>query len=324
MNYTIESAAAALAATSSAEHFQVVHRSLCDDDEPNGEWLQGYDTMPEATEALRSRSGAGETDLYLVYDDLTPEAELTEGRYLIYHLDGIDAARQAPTVTIESIARETGWPIIDECLVPEPNMWHADDGNAEIVEEHDSAGGAAQSYVDGGDWGDGTATCWVKVWTWRMGINADGDIVQIGRDSQKITVEPDEPECVEGQEHDWQSPQELVGGCDENPGVYGSGGGVTIYEVCMICGCGKVTDTWAQDPNDGEQGLTSTEYRPREFAEEIKRRKMVEVREYIESHEDGDVLDDEDLMRIFRLAYGHDPSDADRETGLWSLICAAV
>jgi hypothetical protein len=84
--------------------------------------------------------------------------------------------------------------------------------------------------------------------------------------SAKVQLDPEEPPCghkrhpnPEG--HDWQSPHEVVGGLKENPGVQGHGGGVTIEEVCARCGTYKVTDTWAQDMTDGEQGLTSTAYR---------------------------------------------------------------
>lgn len=72
-------------------------------------------------------------------------------------------------------------------------------------------------------------------------------------------VEPDEPECSED-EHDWRSPHDVVGGVEENPGVHGHGGGVVIHEVCRHCGCHKITDTWAQRMDTGEQGLTSVTY----------------------------------------------------------------
>jgi hypothetical protein len=173
--------------------------------------------------------------------------------------------------SIQDIAKETGWPVIDDCLVPEPGTWHADDGNAEIEMEADSGGEAAQEYVDGGEWGDRSETSWISVWAWREGIDADGEFVAVGRDKYKITLEAEEPECKDGFEHDWQSPLSIVGGCKENPGVYGSGGGVTIREVCLHCGCKKVTDTWAQDPTDGEQGLTSIDYTEREYESEVQK-----------------------------------------------------
>ena len=76
-----------------------------------------------------------------------------------------------------------------------------------------------------------------------------------------VVIQPDEPDCT-APEHDWQSPEEVVHGCKENPGVYGHGGGVIITEVCRYCGTYRVTDTWAQDEYTGEQGLHSVAYRP--------------------------------------------------------------
>lgn len=49
-----------------------------------------------------------------------------------------------------------------------------------------------------------------------------------------------------------------------------------------------------------------------------------EVREFVESYQDDDEIDDDELVRIFHLAYDRDPDYKDRETGLWSLICAAT
>lgn len=69
-----------------------------------------------------------------------------------------------------------------------------------------------------------------------------------------------EPPCVEGHEHDWQSPVSVVGGIKENPGVWGHGGGVIIREACSHCGYFRVTDTWAQDPETGEEGLREVSY----------------------------------------------------------------
>lgn len=35
---------------------------------------------------------------------------------------------------------------------------------------------------------------------------------------------------------------------------------MVIVETCAHCGVRKVTDTWAQDRETGEQGLTSVSY----------------------------------------------------------------
>ena len=134
------------------------------------------------------------------------------------------------------------------------------DGHAEITITADNMRAAAQEYVDGGDWGEITSTAWVTV---RV-MDEDGDSERI-----KITIDPEEPACVGGHDHDWQSPHAIVGGIESNPGVRGHGGGVKITEVCMRCGCGKHTDTWAQDPEDGQQGLHAVSYEPDEFADRI-------------------------------------------------------
>jgi hypothetical protein len=140
----------------------------------------------------------------------------------------------------------------------ETTGYYADDGNAEVhYPDADSAGEAAQRYVDEGDWGESDTTRWVRVHVYRAHEQWD--------DGWWITVplDPEEPPCrSEEGEHDWQNPIELVGGIRENPGVFGHGGGVKIHEVCVRCGARRVTDTWAQDPCTGEQGLESVTYEP--------------------------------------------------------------
>lgn len=113
----------------------------------------------------------------------------------------------------------------------------------------------AQDRAEIGDWGN-DKTVWVRAQV----IDVDGSTTTVN-----TTVHPDEPECVEGEEHDWCSDHEIVGGIEENPGVWGHGGGVIITEACRRCGCARVTDTWATDPCTGEQGLTSVSYEPGRF-----------------------------------------------------------
>lgn len=132
-----------------------------------------------------------------------------------------------------------------------------DDGNAEIEITADSAEEAAQEYVDGGDWGDRSETSWISVYV--QEIDEDGE--EVGeRESITVTLDAEEPDCVDGQAHDWRSPYSVIGGLKENPGVWGHGGGVIIREVCAHCGRYKITDTWAQNRSTGEQGLTSVSY----------------------------------------------------------------
>ena len=74
-----------------------------------------------------------------------------------------------------------------------------------------------------------------------------------------MELQPKPPAC-KAEEHEWLSPYSLVGGLKENPGVWGSRGGVLSKEVCRHCGMYQLTDTWATNPCDGTQGHTSIEY----------------------------------------------------------------
>jgi len=144
--------------------------------------------------------------------------------------------------------------------------WCAAAGNAEVHYPHaDSGREAAEEYVSDGDWGDPEAgTSWVGVSVWRQGQVADDDgaleEVRVDYESHTITIEPEEPSCRAGHDHEWCSPYEVLGGLRENPGCWGHGGGVIVREVCRHCGVYRVTDTWAQDPDTGEQGLTGVSY----------------------------------------------------------------
>jgi hypothetical protein len=148
--------------------------------------------------------------------------------------------------------------------------WVVDDdyGNARIYYPHlDTKREAADEYVlgEGGDFGEHDSTAWITTWVWRhaLAVTDDGDVIEINgidRDRLKVAIEPDEPDCDGYSRHDWQSIHELVGGIEENPGVHGSGGGVTIRRVCVQCGRYREVDTWAYDPVDGEQGLESVRY----------------------------------------------------------------
>lgn len=140
-----------------------------------------------------------------------------------------------------------------------------DDSGTEIDIEAPTADEAAQEYVDGGDWGEQSKTWWCSVTTVEL---VDGEPDDDTCESHTIAVEPDEPKCS-AREHEWRSPFAIVGGIKENPGVFGHGGGVKVHEVCVHCGCERVTDTWAQNPVTGEQGLRSVEYHAGKYADEV-------------------------------------------------------
>ena len=150
----------------------------------------------------------------------------------------------------------------------EAATWHVDDGNGEMVSTCETAEEAAQEYVDCGEWGmdePDAKTTWITVHVWRMGIDDKGSLVPVDESTHTITLDPPEPDCTHADGHLWECPHALVGGIAENPGVWGHGGGVTIQAVCMRCGCGRFTDSWAQNMETGEQGLDSVRYEPEQY-----------------------------------------------------------
>lgn len=76
----------------------------------------------------------------------------------------------------------------------------------------------------------------------------------------------DAPECLDGGDHDWRSPYSVLGGCKENPGVWGSGHGqVMIKTVCACCGLYRTVDYGATNSSNGTQ-TTRTSYEPADEA----------------------------------------------------------
>ena len=127
--------------------------------------------------------------------------------------------------------------------------WLCDDGNNELEYEAETAEEAAEAYVADGDWGD----CDGCVLVYVQEVDEDGE--EIGdRDCIEVPLLPDEPQCEDGEEHEWTSPASL-GGCDQNPGVWGNGAGFIIHELCAHCGVKRITNTADQD---SETGVTYT------------------------------------------------------------------
>lgn len=122
-----------------------------------------------------------------------------------------------------------------------PKTYQCDDGNAEVEIDATSSRAAAELYVSGGDWPPADQSAYVRVWVWTV----DGD----DRESHLITVDPDEPACVHEDGHHWT-----------HQSVVGNGGGVVVLECCDRCAIKRETDTWAQDPSTGDQGLESVRY----------------------------------------------------------------
>jgi len=95
----------------------------------------------------------------------------------------------------------------------------------------------ATEWIRDGEWGTPRSYAHVYI----TELDAEGKETD---ESWSIEVivgdDEEEPKCIDGKEHDWQSP-EWLGGCRENPGVWGRGG--TQIESVMVCvHCGGYRD----------------------------------------------------------------------------------
>jgi len=101
-------------------------------------------------------------------------------------------------------------------------------------------------------------TRWTEAWCLVDDCDWTADLASA---SATVTIDPPEPPCTTTGRtgHDWQAPHALVGGLEQNPGVWGNGGGVIVHEICD-CGVRRIRDTWATRRDTGEQGLDSVRY----------------------------------------------------------------
>jgi hypothetical protein len=118
---------------------------------------------------------------------------------------------------------------------------------------------ALTEWTEGGDWDTSENTFWVNDYAWQIDPVTNEEL-DADRVDARVAFEPAEPTCDHDGGHDWKSPHSVLGGLEENPGVWGKGGGTVSREVCLHCGVYRVTDTWAQDPSTGAQGLESVAY----------------------------------------------------------------
>lgn len=164
-------------------------------------------------------------------------------------------------------------------------------------------------YVDA----DVRRTTWVHAVVYELDHNGNET------DSAPITValDPEEPDCLYSEEHDWRSPYWLVGGLEENPGCVGHGGGVVCTEVCMRCGCARIRDSWAQDPATGEQGLDSVEYQPEHCKTEVEDWATERLTETAEAAADAAIA--EGLLESIESLDDIEPTATDIEAGEESL-----
>ncbi|MEN6525464.1 MAG: hypothetical protein ABFD65_03130 [Candidatus Polarisedimenticolia bacterium] len=156
----------------------------------------------------------------------------------------------------------------EEYAVLAPWYLFSDGVTAEYGGRHFAAGdadAALEAWVQDGDYGQDAEeepkTVFVAA-RWRRQDGAEGSLM--------VGVEPAPPRCACSDGHVWEAPHELVGGLEDNPGVFGHGGGVVAHRVCLACGTERLDDSWATDPASGVQGLASVQYRPYALQDEVR------------------------------------------------------
>ena len=204
--------------------------------------------------------------------------------------------------TIEALAEYLCVELIDGCLVPDYAPLVVSDGNAESCFDPDEfdPSEAAQEYLNSGDWGGDSPrlqTEFVELVSYRVGIRYDGRIDHVDSKTHLMTLDAEEPDCLPGEDHHWDSPLSIVGGISSNPGVFGKGGGTVSCSVCLRCGCRRTVDTWADGPG-GVQGLETEGYQPGYYADEVRAMQIEEAVADLEA-EEGTFAD--------QYFYGHGP-----------------
>lgn len=112
-----------------------------------------------------------------------------------------------------------------------------DESGHEVVYEAATAEDAAQEYVGDGDYYLEDKTIWINIY---VSSDEDGDYVE----TVKVAVHPEDPTP---DDEEW-----------EYTGCQGEGGGVACFY--QKGDWVKITSNWAQDLQDGVQGLESVRY----------------------------------------------------------------
>ena len=126
------------------------------------------------------------------------------------------------------------------------SKWTIDDGNTQETfdaENEEQARMWAEEWLAAGEYGPGGCTVDAAV------SGPDGErfrvVVEIEADEEALD-EHHTNHKQNSHEHEYESPYSVLGGCRENPGVWGgSGAGVSITEVCQ---CGAFRHTYSDSP----------------------------------------------------------------------------
>lgn len=213
---------------------------------------QDGDILTAAIDANSDAWGEAEEVAHATYDETIVAAAKID----IDHAEKIiPRSIKDGHMTVSEWAGVTDYEEVEDCLVLRPSTWYADDGNAEVAGEFDSGAEAAQDYVSSGDWGEDGGS--ISVCAWRIGIDADGDSVPVDEDSHEVDIEPDHDALIRAAggdadcDHDWTAEGE--GGCDENPGVWSTGGTSMVFHThCKKCGLHRVERSTGPQHNPGE------------------------------------------------------------------------
>lgn len=110
---------------------------------------------------------------------------------------------------------------------------------------------ACCDWVEGGEWGDDGASIRVN---WTL---TDAAGKEVANDIEDIDVEPNHDALIRATggdadcRHEWSSEGE--GGCDENPGVWSTGGTSMMFrEHCDVCGLIRTENDPGSQRNPGE------------------------------------------------------------------------
>lgn len=131
--------------------------------------------------------------------------------------------------------------------------YHEEGGHSETLDadDMDEAVEMAEELCRGGSWGDEGAS--VRVWV----TEEDATGEETDRRDLTVEIEPDhdtmirraggDPDC----DHDWTSEGE--GGCDQNPGVWSTGGtSMSFASHCRTCGLHRTEYHCGGQRNPGE------------------------------------------------------------------------
>ena len=187
------------------------------------------------------------------------EADVDAPDPRLFDLDSDEDARKVGGYhTIPGLAMEAELGDLDEPTTRYRVVWDDGDGMLDATTEEEAEVEAKEATEE---WAEaGAATTWIDYRVQECVGEEDGGPQWETVSMHRLTLDPDEPDCIDGEDHDWRP---VPTGCKESPGVWGHGGGVMIIEYCARCGCAKTIDTWAS--HGAEQGLHSVSYEPHRY-----------------------------------------------------------